>query len=150
MGPSCRDRHRRGSAYVLFLTTAMMVTLIGMSALMVIRVQRRSAQSAEGSTLACQHAQSAIEMGFVMINQDPAWRTNLGSGAWITDQSIGTGTMSLNATLQDQGDSDPDNDSVVLIGTGVEGQAIHKMQVTADADSGGMVVVPGSWMRNAN
>ena len=130
--------------------TAMMVTLIGMSALQVIRVQRRSAQSAKGSTQARYYAQSAIEMGFVMINQDPAWRTNLGSGAWIADEPIGDGTMSLNATIQDQGDADPDNDVVVLIGTGVEGQAIHKMQVTANAYSGGMVVEPGSWMRNAN
>jgi Tfp pilus assembly protein PilX len=130
--------------------TAMMVTLIGMSALQVIRVQRRSARSGARSTQAHYNAQSAIEMGFVMITQDPAWRTNLGSGDWFTDKSIGTGTMSLNATIQDQSDSDPDNDLVVLIGTGVEGQATHKMQVIAHADRGGMLVEPGSWMRNAN
>ena len=149
-GQNRSDPHHRGSAYVLFLMTAMIVTLIGMSALTAVRVQRRSAQSAEGSILACQHAQSAIEMGFIMINQDPAWRTKLGSGAWITDETIGDGTMSLNATFQDQSDSDPDNDVVVLVGTGVEGLAIHKMQVTANAQSGGMAVEPGSWVRIAN
>ena len=148
--PYSRKHNRRGSAYVLFLMTAMMVTLIGMSAMWVTRVQRRSAQTAEGSAQARYYARSAVEMGFLMMNQDPAWRANLGTGDWFTEISIGTGTMSLKATLLDQGDSDPDNDSLVMTATGVEGEAIHKVQVTVNADRSGLVVEPGTWMRAGN
>ncbi len=150
MPPNHSKPHHRGSAYVLFLITAMIVTLIGMSAVLAIRIQRRIAQTTQGIIQARHHAQSAIELGFAMINQDPDWRTNLGTGPWITDQSMGSGTISLDATLLDQGDADPDNDSVILIGTGVQDQAIHKTQVTANAKDGGMIIEYGSWMRNAN
>ena len=53
------------------------------------------------------------------------WRINLGSGTWFTDQPIGGGTLSLEVSILDDGDGNPDNDSALLIGTGVHGQATH-------------------------
>lgn len=139
-----RRHRRRGVTYVLLVGTAMIVTVIGLSALVAARVQLRSAEGTNDSAEARFYAQSAVEMGFLMIRGTSTWRNDLGSGFWLTDQPIGTGTFSLEATILDGG-GDPNDDPVVLTGTGVCGQARHKMQATAVPQDGGMVIAPGSW-----
>ena len=101
--------------------TAMIVTIIGLSALMAVRIQRRGAEGSNDLGAARFYAQAAIEHGFAKINQDPDWRTNFGSGFWLTNQQIHGGTYSLDATFIDDGDGKPENDDVVLTGTGVHG-----------------------------
>lgn len=145
-----RRYRRRGSSYVFFMGTAMIVTIIGLSALMAVRVQRRGAEGSNDLGAARFYAQSAIEHGFTMINQDPDWRTNLGSGFWFTNQDIHTGTYSLEATIVDDGDGKPENDDVVLTGTGVHGPASHRTQVLLKAPSGEPALSPGSWQRSVN
>ena len=146
-----RDYRRRSAAYVLFLCIATVVMIIGLSALTSVRIQRQSAAGANGTIAARFHAQSAIELGLAIINLDPAWRNNWGSGVWITDNLTSTRLMSLEASILDNedGDGNSDNDAVVLIGTGVDGHAQHKIKVTlaAVSDRGGMVIAPGSWER---
>ncbi len=142
--------HRRGSSYVFFMGTAMIVTIIGLSALMAVRIQRRGAEGSNDLAAARFYAQSAIEHGFAMINQDPDWRANLGSGFWFTNQDIHGGTYSLEAAFIDDGDGNPANDDVVLTGTGVHGPASHRTQVTLIAQSGEVALSPGSWQRSVN
>ena len=141
---------RRGAGYVFFLGTMMLVFVIGLSALMYARIQRRWAQGGDHSIAARFYAQSALELGFVEIHLDPNWRTSLGSGAWFTDLPIGSGTLSLEVSIEDDGDGNPENDPVLLIGTGVHGQATHKTEVTLEAlsDQGGLVTSIGSGKRN--
>ena len=143
---------RRGSSYVFFMGTAMIVTIIGLSALMAVRIQRRGAEGSNDLAAARFYAQSGIEHGFSMINQYPDWRTNLdlGSGSWITDQNIHGGTYSLEAAFIDDGDGNPENDDVLLTGTGVQGPASHKTQVRLNAQSGEVALLPGSWQRSVN
>ena len=148
-GRSHRHR-RRGSSYVFFMGTAMIVMIIGISALMAVRIQRWGAEGSNDLAAARFYAQSAIEHGFAMFNQDTDWRTNLGSGFWVTDLVIYGGTFSLEATIIDDGDGKPENDDVVLTGTGVHGPATHKMQVTLIAQTGGVVLASGSWQRTIN
>ena len=143
-------RRRRGSSYVFFIGTAMVVMIIGLSALMAVRIQRRGAEGSNDLATARFYAQSAIEYGFTVFNQDADWRTNLGSGFWLTDLVIYGGTFSLEATFVDDGDGKPANDDVVLTGTGVNGPATHKMQVTLIAQTGGIALSPGSWKRSLN
>lgn len=142
---SRRRCRRRGMTYILILGVAMMVTIIGLSALTVARVQRRTSARANESGAARFYARSAIELGFLSIRDDPAWRTSLGSGWWLLDQPIGDGTMSLDVNIVDDGDEKSNNDVAVLIGIGVCGEARHKMQVTVVPESGGMVIAPSSW-----
>jgi len=145
-----RANHRRvGMAYVYFLSTMMLVAVIGISALMYARVQRRSAQGADDLMTARLYAQSALERGLAMISTDPNWRTNRGSGAWFTDQSIGDGTFSLDVTILSDADAFPDNDPVLFIGTGVHGVATHKIEMSLEAlsDYGGLVISIGSVKR---
>lgn len=148
-GRSHRHR-RRGSSYVFFMGTAMVVMIIGLSALMAVRIQRRGAEGSNDLAAARFYAQSAIEYGFAMFNQDADWRANLGSGFWFTDLVIYGGTFSLEVTFIDDGDGKPGNDDVVLTGTGVHGPATHKMQVTLIAQTGGVILAPGSWQRTIN
>ncbi len=148
---SRKHRHRRrGSSYVFFMGTAMIVTIIGLSALMAVRIQRRGAEGSNGLAAARFYAQSAIEHGFAMINQNPDWRTDLTSGFWITEQVLHGGTHSLEATFIDDGDAKLENDDLVLTGTGVHGPASHRTQVFLNAQSGEAALSPGSWQRSAN
>ena len=144
-----RNHPRRGVGYVYFLSTIMLVSVIGLSALMYARIQRRSAQGGDHSIAARFYAQSALELGFAAIHLNPNWRTNLGSGVWFTDQPIGSGTLSLDVSILNDGDGSPDNDPVLLVGTGVHGQATQKIEVTLEAlsDKGGLVISIGSAKR---
>ncbi len=144
------SNRRRGSSYVFFMGTAMIVTIIGLSALMAVRIQRRGAEGSNDLAAARFYAQSAIEQGFAMINEKPDWRTDLGSGFWITVQNIHGGTYSLEATFIDDGDEILENDDLVLTGTGVHGQASHRTQVLLNAQSGEAALSPGSWQRSLN
>ena len=147
---SSHRHRRRGSSYVFFMSTAMVVMIIGLSALTAVRIERRGAEGSNDLAAARFYAQSAIEHGFAMINNDAGWRSNLGPGFWVTDQAIHEGNYSLEATYIDDGDGDPTNDNVVLTGTGVKGQATHKMQVTLIAQGSDVTLSPGTWKRDVN
>ena len=149
-GAELITHRRRGTSYVYFLSTIMLVTVIGLSALMYARIQRRSAQGGDHSIAARFYAQSALELGFAEIHLDPSWRTNLGSGAWFTDQPIGSGTLSLDVSILPDGDGISANNPVLLVGTGVHGHATHKIEVTFTtlSDMGGLVTSIGSGRRN--
>jgi hypothetical protein len=103
-----RRRCRRGSMYVAVLLTAMIVAVIGISALTITRVELRSAEGAKDTIEARFYAQSALEIGSHLINGDRNWRTAYSSGVWVAEQSIGTGTYAWK--LVDEQDGDLAND----------------------------------------
>lgn len=130
-----RHNRRRASIYVAVLGYAAIVTVIGLSALLAIRVQRRSAEGESDLAEARLYARSAIELGMWLVNNDPNWRSTQSIGAWATDEAIGTGTYSLEAA--DPNDSDLANsitDSLLLTSTGSSGVARHRTQVTLEAE----------------
>jgi len=141
---------RRGSIYILALGTALALTVIGLSTLLSVRIERRGGDGACHLTAARFYAQSAVEYGFVRINEDADWRQQLGNGLWASNQAIGEGTFSLDVVFIDDGDENEENDAVVLTGTGVSGPATHRTQVMLVAQSGSMVVAPGSWKHAVN
>ena len=146
------SHRRRGVGYFYFLSTMMLIAVIAVSALMAARIQLRSAGGTNDSAGARLYAQSAIELGLAMIQQDDAWRSSLGSGAWFTDLPIGDGTMSLESAIVSDADGYPNNDPVVFVGTGVHGQAKRRIEVTIStlSDKGGLVIAPESWRRVGN
>lgn len=126
-------RRRRGSVYIAVLAAAMIVTIVGLSALLATRIQGRSAGAMNRAMNARFYARSAIEMGLYLVHQDPNWRADRVNGTSIAKQSIGSGTFSLEAIDPQDGDlSDSVSDLLVLTGTGIDGQARHKMQVTLE------------------
>ncbi len=123
-------RRRRGSIYPAVLAYASLVTIIGLSALLALRVQRRACEGEIDFSQARLHARSAIELGMWAIENDTAWRTTLSSGVWVKDRSIGSGTYTLEGVdPNDDNLADSDLHPLVLTGTGAEGDARHKTQV---------------------
>ncbi|MFH1108343.1 MAG: hypothetical protein V1790_03975 [Planctomycetota bacterium] len=131
-----RQHRRRGSMYVAVLGSAMAVTVMGLSAVMLARVERSSVVGTADSAAARFYAQSAIELGQHRIRQDSNWRTTYTSGVWEATRAIGTGTYTLEGIDTIDGIlSNSASDPVVLRGTGFQGQSRYKLQVTMTAKS---------------
>lgn len=122
--------HRRGTALIFVLGGVMIVSVIGLGALWAGRSRLRVVQGGADAVEARWYAQSAIELGWQMIRDDPNWRTVYGSGAWITKQTIGRGTCSLNVSRLADADADPLNDDWVILGEGFCGTAVRKIELT--------------------
>jgi len=124
---------QRGSVYLTVIGASAIVMIIGVSAIMAVRVQGRTVALNSDVIAARNHAQSAIEWGRLMIARDDQWRTTRGAGVWLADMPIGDGSMSL--TVLDPVDENIANskyDRVRLIGTGVQGRAVQTLQVDLD------------------
>ncbi len=137
---------RRGSAYVMVLGGALIVSMLGMSALYAMRIARRGAEGALAAAQARLHARSAIELGLLTITQNDDWRTDYTCGAWATNAPIGAGKYTLIVTESDADLNETDvcaapqtnGDafsgqpcrSVVLTACGYQGRARQVLQVT--------------------
>lgn len=132
------SRHRqRGSVYIAVLATSMIVTVIGVSALMASRVHHHNTMRSSDYSQARLHARSAIEMGLHIIHHDPLWRQQRGGGVWFEKMALGDGLMSLHVRDAYEGDvTDGHDRPVILTGTGVVGQSRYKMQVMLFTEPG--------------
>ncbi|MFH0982679.1 MAG: carbohydrate binding domain-containing protein [Planctomycetota bacterium] len=88
-----RRTRRRGASYVFFLGTAMLVTIIGLSALTVVRVKRQAAEAVNDRTAAQEYAQSAVEQAVLTIYTTANWRNSLAHNTWSAAQPLGEGTF---------------------------------------------------------
>ena len=124
-------RQRRGSLYVSIVMVSAIVSVLGMSALLVGRINSRAHQGLADSTTARLNAQSALRLGMLMIENDPDWRFSNTTDEWLTDVSLGSGTFSLSITDPSDNDlSDASADPVVLTGIGKKGDAVHQVEIT--------------------
>jgi len=122
--------------YVAVLGSAMAVTVMGLSAIMLARVERSSVGGLADAAAARFYAQSAIEMGEFKIRQNSNWRQTHTSGVWEANVPIGTGTYTLEGIdIVDGNLSNSPSDPVLLRGTGFQGQSRYKLQVTMVAKS---------------
>lgn len=122
---------RRGSIYIVVLFTSLIVSVLGMSAIMISRIQRRTSQGVADATEARLYAQAALRVGLMRIEEDANWRYAYPSGVWESDVAVGDGTYTLSGI--DPSDNDLDDapeDPLILIGTGKKGSATHKTQIT--------------------
>src|SRR6185369_3966236 len=122
--------HRRGAVYIAVLMTALVVACTGLAALQLARVQNATADGGNSFIEARTIARSAIDIGMLKIRNDPYWRTNLGNGTWVNNQSLGDGTYSLSAV--DPIDSDVtkgDNHPIIMTASGTVGGATYKTSV---------------------
>jgi hypothetical protein len=86
---------RRGGAYVAILGTSMLVTVIGLSALLVVRVERRTSDLAAHATEAHIHVQSGVELALHLMQADPNWRSTYTHDVWAAPQALGGGSVSF-------------------------------------------------------
>src|SRR5436305_1455951 len=110
-------RPRRGTIYLLVLISSLIVATIGLASLQLLRVQGRAASDSNDFMEARLYARAALEIGMLKVRNDPNWRTNLGNGAWVTNQAIGNGAFSLSAVDPINNDvTSANNHPVVLTG----------------------------------
>ncbi len=122
--------HQRfASTYVVVLGATMLITVAGLSALLVVRGDRRGQEMASDFTEARFLAQSAIEMGQLDIRRDANWRSTKSSGTWRANQALGRGSYSLTVTDADGNLGDDSSDSITMTGTGTVGSASFKLAV---------------------
>ena len=114
----------RASAYMLVLGVSTMVTVIGLSALMVARINTRMVTQGNDSSRAWFLAMSATEHALTVLDTDKAtWRSTYTSGATAQKHDFGSG--SFRWVLVDEADGDlknTDTDPVRLYGIGEIGQ----------------------------
>lgn len=139
------DRRRRGSVYLAVLGAATMVTIIGLSALLIARVQHRRASETSDLAQARLCALSGVDMGFLLIERNPTtWRSTFdAAGGALPAADIGSGSFALEAVDPVDGDLvNNSTDPVLLTGIGYVGRARYKLQVRLEPNGS---PTPGTW-----
>lgn len=125
------SRKRRGSLYVSVVMVGAIVSILGLSAMLVARINSQSHDGLLDSAAARLNAQAALRLGMLTIENDADWRFRHATAEWISEQPLGNGSLSLEVTDPSDNDiTDAAADPVILTGTGRQGKAIHKTQIT--------------------
>lgn len=103
---------------------------MGLAGLITVRSQARASNSLNDAVAARLNAQAGIEIARLQIAQSSNWRTSYSNGPWATNQSIGTGTLSVSVVNPNGSLNHSLNDPVTVTATGVKNSATHISQVT--------------------
>lgn len=121
-------QHRRGGAlYIAVISTALIVSLLGLAGISIVRIERKEANSMNGMLIARYNARSSVELALRVIADDPNWRTTYPSGVETTPQSLGpNGIGTVSWVLEDSDGSLTDADTQLrLKGVGRVGQTVQ-------------------------
>lgn len=125
-----KNRKRKAVLLVFVLGTAMLIAVIGLSALLSARIEHRGA-NAEADAIAAQWcAVSGVELARQHIADDVNWRTGRGGGNWYSNKANGTGSFSVSVSLIPDADTDAFNDPCTITSTGVCNGTTRQIQVT--------------------
>ena len=143
--PAARRPRRRGTVYLVVIGAAMIVSIIGLSAITVARLQLRMARTADAVSEADLLALSAIEQAVTVLESTPGWRSVYTHDTWEPDQPWGAGFFKWKL-VADSGDlqTPPDGD-VRIVGYGQVGDAIQQRSVYV-VDSGA-TLQEGTWIK---
>ena len=129
---SVKKYRRRGTLYVAVLGCSLVVTVLGVSAVMATRIDGRAMRGSADLIAARNLAQSSVDIGFSTISSESAWRTARTPGAWRSSQAAGEGVISLSvADPVDGVFTDTKWEPVTLTGTGVVREARYLLEATA-------------------
>ncbi len=139
---------RRGSAYLLILMVSMIITLIGLSALQISRIQLRISGTTSETSEAGVLAISGVDLGLYTITDDPAWRNTYTNNVWATKGTLGGGTISFKIVDESDGslDSGPAG-PVRLYGRGIVDQTVQMCSVIVETSN---TIQTGSWRQEVN
>jgi hypothetical protein len=104
--PKHSGGRRRGSIYAVVLALAVLVSLIGLSAVAVGRINLRSAANSTDATAAELLAVSAVEHGVAVLNSQANWRGNTLYFNEQTTSPIPLGAGQIRWKLRDELDGD--------------------------------------------
>jgi hypothetical protein len=134
-----QTRHflRRGSGYLLVMGAAMLVSVIGLSSILLVRVQQRTEDALRDALQARVYARSAVETALAYTRYDSTWRAQYSTLAAYMPMSLDRGSCSVTITELDGSTLVSKSDNPVLItGTGTVGStssplAQQRVSVTA-------------------
>ncbi|MEX0652781.1 MAG: carbohydrate binding domain-containing protein [Phycisphaeraceae bacterium] len=86
-----RPPHRRGAVYLAVLGTSLIVTMIGVSALLTSRAIHRAGETTHRATEARYLAHAGVELALLQLADDTAWRTSHTHGQWSASRDLGPG-----------------------------------------------------------
>lgn len=130
---------QRGGVYLMVLGACMVVTIIGMSAIVGVHIQRRESEGTNHAVQSRLYAQSAVELALLRITEDSDWRLAYTHDDWGgVHQTLGTAILGGKWKLVDQVDedlSDNRSDPVRVVAWGMAGRSIQKLSVELELDN---------------
>lgn len=84
---------RRGGIYAIVLMTSAIVTVIGVSGLVAVRIQHNSIEGAHRAIEARAHARSAIEKAMLRLSTDADWRSTYTHDQWTDGIPMDRGVL---------------------------------------------------------
>ena len=130
-----KSRRRSGGIYIAVLGTALVVSLLGMSAMIGQRLQNRMVSTSGDVRQAQLNANTAIELGLLAMKSDTNWRTTYSNGNVFANRATNAGTCTLTVrNIPDPGTplSTNADDPIILLGVGNSGEAVQRAKVTID------------------
>ncbi len=129
---------RKGSTYAAILGASVICTLLGMSAVVVLRTQMERVAYTTDTVKAQLLARSGVEMGIQWINARPdTWRQS-DSPILLSREVFDAGTLSVVLDDEDGQLDDGDSDPVTVAAEGIHGQSRRVMSVRLEAEQGPM------------
>ncbi len=131
---SNRKLVRTGGTYIAVLGTALLVALLGITALVGQRIQNRIVTASADIRQAELNANTAVELALLAMKQEANWRSSRPNGNWFISRSTGAGTCSANVTDPVDGNlTTGSTDPVVVLGIGYYGDAQQRFKISVDA-----------------
>ena len=138
--PRRQAHRRRGSTYLMVLGLGMIVTICGLGAIAIGRIQLRAAAESQDWLEAQTLAFSAAEHAFVRIKDTSNWRTTF--NGVTTTKSLGRGTIQWRLVDETDGDlTDSDSDPVVIEAGGTMNRAVYSLKVNVEMSSTGLAAL---------
>lgn len=128
------------------LSTALLIAIIGISAMLAARVEHRALVDTEAAVKADFGAQSLMDLGLYWITADSNWRTTYTADTWTSP--LVTDSMTLRFKLVDEIDGNLANDPtqpVRLYAKAVVGRAVRMESVLCQPASGWNLVINGGF-----
>jgi len=119
-----RPARERGSAYIAVLGISMLVTTVGLGAMLVVRSQRRSADLRNDEAESRAAALAAADIAALALATDSGWRTRYTNDTYAASRDLGRGKLAFK--LVDESDGNLGDDplqSVRLYASGKAGGA---------------------------
>lgn len=107
------DSRRRAMGYAAVLSVVMLVTVMGLGALMTARLNLHSTTALADGAAADALARSMLELAAHRLGKDDAWRSRYANDTWTADESVGRGTFAFK--LVDETDGDLTDDPADLV-----------------------------------
>ena len=119
--------------YIMVMSTALIVSVLGLAGLTIVRIERKQASSMNGRLIARSNARSAVDLALRVTANDSGWRTTYTNGVESTPQSLGpNGTGTVSWVLEDTDGSLTDVDTNLrLKGIGRVGNIVQVSSIGA-------------------